>query len=271
MQSGMKVTDYTVSDANVGGGTLVIYHQTPSNAASVILTGELKIPNLSLDIPIFAGGLNGATSAGVPNGGGEFNADFGALTYTVLGRWDYESPNIAGEIIGYSLGGFQTPVGGIPAAGTATYNGIASNNVPGGGVAPTIDSSGGAVAVISYPNPILYPPIIGVRVAGKASITVNFGNSTVTGSLTTLQYVSGGTSTKTWNDVTLTGSLSGAAISGTTAVSAPATDPVLGFSNSATGTFNGALYGPNGQEIGAIWSLYDPCGKSALGAFVAKQ
>jgi hypothetical protein len=45
----------------------------------------------------------------------------------------------------------------------------------------------------------------------------------------------------------------------------------IGFSSSATGKFSGALYGPNAQEVGAIWSLYDPSGKAALGGFAAKQ
>lgn len=270
-QSALEQTQYTVSDAGIGGGTLVISHQSPSNAPSVTLDGELKIPAISLDIPIFLAGLNGATSAGIPNGGGEFNSDFGAMTYTLLGRWDYHASNLAGSVFGYSLGGFQTPPGGVPTAGLATYNGAASTHTPAGGVAPTIDSAGGVVGVIAIPDPIGLPPIEGINVAGNASVTVNFANGTVTGSLNHLQYVSGGLSTKSWNDVTLTGSLSGAEVSGTTAVGAPATDSLWNFSNSATGKFNGALYGPNGQEIGAIWSLYDPSGKTALGAFVAKQ
>jgi hypothetical protein len=51
----------------------------------------------------------------------------------------------------------------------------------------------------------------------------------------------------------------------------PAGAGTIGFSSSSTGTFSGALYGPNAQEVGAIGTLYDPSGKAALGGFAAKQ
>jgi hypothetical protein len=41
----------------------------------------------------------------------------------------------------------------------------------------------------------------------------------------------------------------------------------MGFGASSTGIFNGALFGPNGEELGALWTLHDPTGqgKSAIG------
>jgi hypothetical protein len=44
------------------------------------------------------------------------------------------------------------------------------------------------------------------------------------------------------------------------------------MSSAATGTFKGAFYGPNANELGAIWSLSEPTsdgGKSALGVIGA--
>jgi hypothetical protein len=45
------------------------------------------------------------------------------------------------------------------------------------------------------------------------------------------------------------------------------------MSNNATGDFSGAMFGPQGQEIGLVWTLRDAAlGRSAIGAFgAAKQ
>jgi hypothetical protein len=268
-QSAVKLTLLTATDASVGGGTLTLQSQSPINGPSVILTGELKIPGISLDVPIFATGLNGGTSGGQPNGGGTLNADFGALTYTLLGRWDYQPPNSGGTtFFGYSLGGYVTPSAGVPAAGTATYSGTASPTSLGGGASPTVNTAGGAVGEIFFPMPS--GVVTFIRVAGTANVNVNFATGAVTGSLTNMQFL-GGATLSAWNDVSLTGSLSGASLSGTTSTSGPPPSAGnAGFSSSSTGKFNGALYGPNAQEVGAIWSLYDPSGKAALGGFVAK-
>jgi hypothetical protein len=269
-QSALNRSGTAVSDANVGGGVFKISFQSPSNQPSVTLTGELIIPGISLDIPVFATGLNGGTSGGQPNGGGLFNADFGALTYTLLGRWDYQAPNSNGAAaFGYSLAGFQTPTTGVPTAGTATYTGTASPSSPQGGASPTINASGGSVGEVLIPNNVGGSTV--TRIAGTATVSANFATGAVIGSLTNLQYLAGA-SLGQWNDVALRGTLSGATVSGTTSTSGPpANAGNIGFSSSSTGTFNGALYGPNGQEVGAIWSLYDPSGKAALGGFAAKQ
>ena len=109
---------------------------------------------------------------------------------------------------------------------------------------------------------------------GQASIDVNFGTGKVNGSLFNMTSYNSGPALDPvpWNNVSLSGSLSGATMQGTTAVtSAPSNPPSLigsaTLSGSATGTFNGALFGPNAQEVGLSWTLYDPSGngKSAIG------
>jgi hypothetical protein len=113
---------------------------------------------------------------------------------------------------------------------------------------------------------------------GRANVGVNFGSGAVTGSLTsfTVGDVSG--SQTFWNDVSLNGTLSGATMSGTTTAGAPpfpgaGTDPRSPMlPTGARGTFTGALYGPNGQELGAVWSLSDAAsGKSAIGTLTATK
>jgi hypothetical protein len=45
----------------------------------------------------------------------------------------------------------------------------------------------------------------------------------------------------------------------------------LAFGSGATGTFSGAFFGPNAQELGINWNLYDPSGngKAAFGSLSA--
>lgn len=262
-QSALAVTSTTVADANAGGGTLTIQSQSPANQASVVLIGELKIPALSIDVPVFSAGLNGGTSGGQPNGGGVLNADFGSLNYTLLARWDYTPSGANAAYFGYSLGGYQTPAGAVPKSGTAAYSGSASSVG-----APTTNASGGAFGELFIPT--TGGGITIIRVSGNVAANVNFGTGAVAGSLSGMQF-QGGATPSPWNSVNLAGTLSGAAISGTTSTSAaPANSGNAGFSSTATGTFTGGLYGPNGQEIGAIWTLYDPGGKSAIGSFAGK-
>jgi hypothetical protein len=264
-QSAVKIAEFSVADANAGGAIFTI---ASNGGSTVLLTGEWKIPNLSLTIPFFAMAPNGGTGGGQPNGGGTFNADFGALNYTLLGRWDYAPQGQSSTFLGYALGGFQSPSAGLPASGTATYSGSAAGSPPQGGGRPTINSAGGAVGTL-YAPALTGGIDIPKRIAGNANIAVNFSNGAVSGSLTNMKFDGGNVA---WNDVNLTGSLSGATLSGTASTSGPpAAAGRYGFASNATGRFDGALYGPNAEEIGAIWSLHDPSGMSVLGGFAAKK
>src|SRR6185312_14107941 len=86
--------------------------------------------------------------------------------------------------------------------------------------------------------------------------------------------------TTPWNDITITGTLSqgagssahGAVITGTTQAQAAPSGAAFGMSSSASGTMNGALFGPFYEEASAVWSLNEgsgASGKTAFGVFGA--
>jgi hypothetical protein len=102
--------------------------------------------------------------------------------------------------------------------------------------------------------------------SGTPSISVNFGSGSVSGSFTQMRMSN---SLQPWNDVSVAGNIAMGTnkFSGTTAAtSAPGT--LMSLSGSATGSINGAFYGPAAQNLGAVWSLSDGTG-SALGTVVA--
>ena len=245
------------ADANAPAGTFSVTVKSSSNLPQLIMTGELKVPGISLDVQQMGISANGLpakliiSSSGIPQGGGLFDAGFAGLNYTLMGGWNYEPTGSGTTYFGYSVGGYQTPASGTPSSGSATYTGIAD-------------------ARIFVPGPLV-PMISTTQVSGNASVAVNFSSGAVTGTLSNMAIPSNFPAF--WNDVSLTGcALSGGAISGTTSTTtAPSSAGMYAFSSNATGKFSGALYGPSGQELGAIWSLYDPSGKSAVGGLVAKQ
>jgi hypothetical protein len=96
----------------------------------------------------------------------------------------------------------------------------------------------------------------------------------VTGTVTGIQAFpiggGGGSSIGTVNNVNLSGTLTGSALTGTTSVSSTA-GTAFNIAG-ATGTIIGALYGPTGQEIaGTFNALGGPNGATLLGSFGAKQ
>ena len=99
---------------------------------------------------------------------------------------------------------------------------------------------------------------------GDASLQANFGSGSISGDLTNMHSGFG-----TWNSVSLLGNISGGNFTGTSAAtSAPGTPGSL--SGSATGTFAGMFFGPNAQELGAVWTLYDGSA-SAVGTIGAAR
>lgn len=76
-----------------------------------------------------------------------------------------------------------------------------------------------------------------------------------------------------WNDVSLTGSMSGSTLSGTTASTGAVPTGNSSFAAGSSGSFSGALFGPNGEELGAVWTLHDATGqgKSAIGYLAATK
>ena len=249
-QTVLSVTPTSISDANAGGGTITFQAGTTIISGTTFSTVDLKIPSLSLDLP---------NLSGVPYtvGPGNNPTTVFNLNYTVMGAWtntDVTNPN---GYAGAFVTGLQTPTSGIPTFGKAVYQG---------------QFSGGAGVV----SGIVFVPsangtIDTARVTGAAQIAVDFLTHDIGGGLTGMQSPNG-----SWNDVAFTGKLAGTGLSGTTTATGLSRDPKFGMTTSAdgtaaTGTFSGALYGPGAQELGAVWTLHDNSGKSAIGIVAATR
>jgi hypothetical protein len=190
-----------------------------------------------------------------------------ALNYSLLGAWGLSTKNAGTtqfDTVYWGIGftGYQTPTSGIPTSGTATFTAGPAGAVY-EGLSPTANGgvTGLAVEFTKTPGGPL------VNLFGQASVDVNFGTGKVNGSLFNMTaYLSGPSTDEPWNNVSLSGNLSGATMQGTTAVTSTPSG-ALSFSSGATGTFTGSLFGPNAQELGLSWTLYDPSGygKSAIG------
>lgn len=215
-------------------------------------TFEIKVPSMSLDVPNAVGIGNTQTLAN----GDQITLSSRNLDYTFTAQWGYLPSGSNTYLMHAAVGGFETPVSGLPTSGTALYIGnAAGGTAQGGSVSGRMHTPDNGTS-------------IGTGVSGVANLNINFAGGTVTGTLANMQ-----AGTTPWNTVNLTGTMSGAVMQGTTSTSgAPAGAGALGFSSAAVGTFGGALYGPNASEVGAVWSLAEPTadgGKQVMGAFMA--
>jgi hypothetical protein len=89
--------------------------------------------------------------------------------------------------------------------------------------------------------------------------------------VTTPAYYDYGSPTSAWNDVSVNASIAAGTnkFSGRTAVTSQgSTTSPYALKGSATGHIDGAFYGPNAQNLGAIWSLSDGTA-SAIGVVAA--
>jgi len=260
-----------ITTVNTSSGATSNY--TPAGTPTLTYTGTqtingVAVPVYNLNVPGLS--LTGANS--LPANGQTTTVNgvssgwllLTNLNYTTAGFWSLgasDNPNAFydGEVVA----GFQTPTANVPTTGTGTYIGIPSP--------PGSSTAGGVTGVVFYNG-------LNRTMSGRANIGVNFGSGAVTGSLTGIIVGNISGSQSYWNDVSLDGTLSGATISGTATAGAPPTpsygtdpqSPML--PTGAHGTFTGALYGPNGQELGATWSLSDAAsGKSAIGTVTATK
>jgi hypothetical protein len=262
MLTGRQVTLNAITDANVTSGSLVF---TGTNTGGTA-TFELKIPGIGLDAP----NLTGNTIT-LPDGhsAGFSMSPIATLNYVKLGTWRYFESSGVNGYEGAMLTGYQTQAGHVPTSGSASYLGVGSPN-------PS-SKTGGVTGQVWVPSGG-GNPIQGGGVSGSASLNVNFATGAVDGQLSNMQVGGNAVGSLPWNTINLTGTMSGSGMSGTTStsgppVSAPGYFP-QGFSSAATGTFKGALFGPNADEVGAVWTLSESTpegGKSALGVIGATR
>jgi hypothetical protein len=208
----------------------------------------LSIPSLGINDPItFTGAHLPATPASSANGGtGEGFVNYG-LSYTEFGAWSSVVGATGSQTsTGLFSYGFETPAGAMPATGTATY-------ALTGGV-------GGTAFARSGSN------LVEATVSGDASLTANFGTGAVSGNFTNMSAYSSGAFTP-WNNVSVSANIAGSSnrFSGSTA-SASAPVGAFALKSTATGHIDGGFYGPNANELGAIWTLSNGDGTgSAIG------
>ena len=173
------------------------------------------------------------------------------LSYVVMGGWT-QTPSPGATSVTSPLQnttafvfGYETPPSAVPTSGTAQFSG------------PSLVSA------------TVYKPV-GTEIdssviAGNASMSVNFGSGAVTGSFTKMTMPND----QPWNDVSVNASITSGTnrFGGSTAAASSPTSS-MALSGSATGSINGAFYGPAAQNLGAVWTLSDGTG-SAIGTVVA--
>jgi len=238
----------SVTPCSLSPATTLTYQGTQTINGVTKFVFELKQPALSLDAPNMTG-----STVTLVDGRKATLGLLATLNYVVLGWWSQLPNSNAGEsYFAWGATGYQTPLSGVPASGSASYAG--GGSAPGGVYGDMYFPSSGFVA-----NAFLH---------GEAKVDVNFTTGGITGAFSNMTAGIAGDDApaQSWNSVALSGNLSGATMRGTTAA-ANAPNNTLSMSSGASGTFSGALFGPNGQELGLTWTLYDPSGngKTAFG------
>jgi hypothetical protein len=227
----------------IGSGTLTVQQVFPNGGVDLRLT----IPSLSID----ACCMERNASSHIQADGGMATLFFSQLTYTMMGIWGFLPPgtNVGHHYRGAAVTGYQTPAAGRPVSGTATYSG--TDGVSGVAFGQKQDGSVG----------------FGV-LRGNGNLTLNFDTLAVDGRLTGMTAEG-----RPWNEIMFNGNLSGTSFSGaTTATSSPSGLTTYDLTSNATGNFNGAMFGPQGQEVGLVWTIRDTAlGKSAIGVLGATR
>lgn len=249
LQSALTITPTSVAPdtaTNTGGATLTYAQNTDT---TITYTGLIQYHatanGFSLNIPSL--GINSAATA--PGEIGHFGNSLNNQTtyaldpflYAIPGIWS-ASGNGAATVAAFTTG-FQTPGGAIAATGSAIFR-------------------GDSFALLFAPNSV-------ATVQGTASLTANFGTASLTGLFANMVATDAlASASGAFNDVNLSARIDGAssAFSGTTSAgSSPSSSFALAAT--ASGNVDGRFYGPNGQEVGAVWTLND--GKSTALGFVA--
>ncbi|PAU73702.1 transferrin-binding protein-like solute binding protein [Vreelandella alkaliphila] len=171
----------------------------------------------------------------------------GSLNYAAYGNWLIR--NSSGDSDGgFFAWGSDTRSSDMPTSGTASYSGVTQGEV--------IINNGQAHALI-----------------GQATLDVNFTSKDIEGTLTNMtaqEYDSD--VVRQWHDIDLIGGLDsqGNRFGGITQVeSSPGN--AASISNDSRGGFNGRFYGPGAAEAAGVWSIEDPNGSAAYGAFGVKK
>jgi hypothetical protein len=228
---------------NQGGTATVISWAKDSS------TVHLVVPSVNLDqtLTISRSPAPAATNLPTPDGWDQSsiasrpNQDYASilgLSYVSLGLWLHSGPKDSMPQITSTayVFGYETPAGAMPTSGSATYAGFVL-----GGLSllpPTGLDANSCVDCNSW-------------LSGDASFSVDFASSKISGAFTRMTS-HGDNGALPWHDVSVEGSIAAGTnkFSGSTAITAPQSPADAG-----TGRIDGAFYGPNANNLGAIWSL----------------
>ncbi|HUE66372.1 MAG TPA: transferrin-binding protein-like solute binding protein [Rhizomicrobium sp.] len=240
--------------AEQGGATLTYKGaQTVNGVTGPVF--QLDVPKMFVTQTLLPDGTGGPCC-----GFNDVNGKLNLLNYTMTGTWNAVNDGTTCSVCtSMFVTGFQTPSANVPVSGQATYLGNGAN----GSVSGNVYSGDGIIQA-------------GTVSGSSSSFAVNFGSGQVTGTLsgltaTPISAAGVADTPQNWNQINITGSLSGAVLTGITSTpSQPAGS--LGFGANSTGTIGGALFGPNAEELGAVWSLQDQAGyKTAFGVVSATK
>ena len=216
--------------ATMNGGATLVLSSDPYKATFNIANSAIGVTNAALT-------RTSGTVFVETSGSTVVRLQLAALDWTAYGMWlAYPGGNnpTTAEHAAQFVTGFETPGGAVPTSGSATYSGATFGYV---------FRDGGLADVLT----------------GTANLQANFSNGTITGTLTDMvlgdPWYAGA---YPWNSVSLSASFAGgqSRFAGTTAVtSAPGNFGSL--KAGATGTIAGSFFGPNAQEVGAVWTLFD--------------
>ena len=235
LTTALQKTSTGLSPAPGDPAATLTINTTSSNFSRV----QLTVPSVGINQSIFFG-----ANLGTPDPGDDY---IYGLSYVATAGWGLTNPApTSPPSAGVYVFGFETPQAAMPTSGTAVFSGQ-------GPVSATVFKTVGTDIQAAIP------------IVGNSSISANFGSGAVTGGFTKMPTLNG----TAWNDVSLSANIATGSnrFSGTAmAASAPGTP--MSLSGSATGSINGAFYGPAAQNLGAVWSLSDGTG-SAIGTVVA--
>jgi hypothetical protein len=184
---------------------------------------------------------------------GKLSLTTGALSYMTFGNWSLKLTNLGetSDAGGY-IAGYTTPANAMPATGTAHYAGYS-------------DAVRGTVFITDGGSTINQP------VTGGAQFDVDFAKGTVAGAFDNMSTIrdDGGLNSG-FNSIAVNANIATgtSTFSGTTAATTAPTGNIFVLKGNATGQISGGFYGPNANELGAVWTLRNPDGSGAAAGTV---
>lgn len=160
---------------------------------------------------------------------GSITAAVGQLDHAVFGTWTYDRTTGTTTLSRFHAGSVTPEADTVSKTGTATYEGTF--------VGSLTTTTASAVEMHD--------------VVGDSMLVVNFDTKAVSGDITNAQVLDA--SLTPFNDIDLAGTLTGSTFAGSATTVAVTTPNTRTFDAGRAGTMDGALYGPDAQEVaGAI-------------------